>query len=312
MRRTAPDRASRIIERPPAPGTACPKPLVAHWLLVLDDGHRVGVTVIGNGVPLVFLHGVALDSSVYLPFLRRVSAMGFRVIALDAAAHGKTGALPTVDFNDAVGLCIRSLEALRIDDAVLMGHSMGGRMALEVAARRPNRTIAAILLDAAAGEEFENHARISVSSMPHFIRGSKSAVRDVVGEWMRCSMRDRHSYTRSVIRVSRHWARHPKHLRSAVHAIVESRSSIDTLREVRSHGVPLFVVHGEHDGFVRWQNAEDMATLGGAKLYRVTNGRHSWMIADPRRAAEAFAVMMTEELGAVVESYRAHHQREAR
>jgi pimeloyl-ACP methyl ester carboxylesterase len=279
-------------------------------LLALDDGHRVGVTVIGDGVPLVFLHGVALDSGAYLPFLRRVSAMGFRVTALDAAAHGKTAALPTVDFNDAVGLSMRSMEALGIDDAVVMGHSMGGRMALEVAARQPNHTIAAVLLDAAAGREFESHARNSVSSMPHFIRGSRAAMRDVVGEWMRCSMRDRHSYARSVIRVSRHWARHPKHLRAAVHAIVESRSSTQTLHTVKSHGVPLFVVHGEHDGFVRWQNAVEMAALGGAKLYRVNHGRHSWMIADPRRAAQTFAILLTEGLGAVVEAYRARDDRQ--
>lgn len=278
--------------------------LVAQRLLALDDGHRVGVTVIGDGVPLVFLHGVALDSNVYLPFLRKVSALGFRIIALDAADHGKTTALPTVDFNEAVALTIRSLEALGIEDAVLVGHSMGGRMALEVAARQPDRTIAAVLLDAAAGTEFENHARMSVSSMPGFIRGSRAAVRDVVGEWMRCGMRDRRRYTRSAIRVSRHWVRHPHQLRAAVHAIVQSRSSTETLREVKSQAVPLFVVHGEHDGFVRWQNAEDIAALGGAKLYRVIDGRHSWMVADPRRGAEAFAMLLSEELGTVIEAYR--------
>ena len=62
--------------------------------MTLDDGHKVGVTVGGKGVPLVFLHGIALSGRAYVRLLSRLAGMGFLVVALDAAGHGVTPNLP--------------------------------------------------------------------------------------------------------------------------------------------------------------------------------------------------------------------------
>ena len=67
---------------------------LSHHVMTLDDGHRVGVTVGGQGVPLVFLHGIALSGRAYVRLLSRLAGMGFLVVALDAAGHGVTPNLP--------------------------------------------------------------------------------------------------------------------------------------------------------------------------------------------------------------------------
>lgn len=88
---------------------AVPTSWLSHYRLSLPDGHCVGISIGGHGVPLVFLHGIALNKSVYLRFLSRLSELNFRVIAIDAAAHGHTAPRPRGPFGTRVDLTLRTL-----------------------------------------------------------------------------------------------------------------------------------------------------------------------------------------------------------
>jgi fermentation-respiration switch protein FrsA (DUF1100 family) len=77
-------------------------------VVTLDDGHRVGVSIGGHGVPVVFLHGLGLSGRTYVRLLSRLAGMGFLVVVLDAAGHGGTPNLP----RDAADLaCLRAIIA---------------------------------------------------------------------------------------------------------------------------------------------------------------------------------------------------------
>src|ERR1700739_3471832 len=145
------ERITRSSVRPAAAAERRIRP--THHLLELQDGHEVGVSVGGAGVPLVFMHGLALSRRAYLRMLSRVAGLGFLVIAIDAAGHGETRNLPrsAADLADRVDLTVRTLHALGVRQAVFAGHSMGGRMAIRLAAVAPERVLAAVLFDAAAG-----------------------------------------------------------------------------------------------------------------------------------------------------------------
>src|SRR6516165_5221823 len=56
---------------------------LTHHLVELGDGHEVGISVGGQGVPLVFLHGLGLNRRAYLRMLSRAAGLGFLVIAVD-------------------------------------------------------------------------------------------------------------------------------------------------------------------------------------------------------------------------------------
>src|SRR5882762_10119999 len=56
--------------------------------LRLSDGHRIGVTVGGRGIPLVVAHGFSFAGGLYVQSLSRLASMGFRVLAVDLAGHG--------------------------------------------------------------------------------------------------------------------------------------------------------------------------------------------------------------------------------
>src|ERR1700739_4859923 len=130
---------------------------LTHHLLVLDDRHEVGVLVGGQGAPLVFMHALPLTRRPYLRMLSRAAGLGFLVIAIDAAGHGDTHNLPRKagELADRVALTLRTLDALGIQKAVVAGHSMGGRMAIQLAAVAPHRVLAAVLFDAAAGASID-------------------------------------------------------------------------------------------------------------------------------------------------------------
>jgi pimeloyl-ACP methyl ester carboxylesterase len=131
-----------------------------HHVVDLAEGHRAGVHVAGAGVPLVFLHGIGLDSRVYSGLLESLPQLGFLTVAIDAPAHGDTPALSgRPSFGERAEFLNLVLDELGIRRAVLVGHSMGGRNVLEIAASRPDRVIAAVLLNAAAGHTFDSDER---------------------------------------------------------------------------------------------------------------------------------------------------------
>ena len=63
-------------------------PRLARSTVTLADGHQVGVAVTGQGIPLVVVHGFSAEGILYAETLSRLVAMGYRVVAIDAAGHG--------------------------------------------------------------------------------------------------------------------------------------------------------------------------------------------------------------------------------
>ncbi|KUI29267.1 hypothetical protein AU194_20550 [Mycobacterium sp. GA-2829] len=270
---------------------------MSHHIVELDDGHRVGVMVGGSGVPLVFLHGIALNTRVYMRFLSRLSAHGFRVIAIDAAAHGRTAPLPGKSFSASVDLVARAMDALGVRRAVVVGHSMGGRATIELAAACPDRVAAAVLLDAAAGDAFDASAKKAFQSFITLPVGVVGGLYDTTVDWWRCSdWRERRLYGISMAAALGRWGRRPQSLAGVMRAIAGSAPTQELLRQARTSNVPFIVVHAENDLVVPRHNAEATARHSNAKLHVVPRACHSWMIADPQRGADTLGTLLSQEL----------------
>src|SRR6201998_4958049 len=108
-------RRKRMTRSSVVPAAAAERRIrLTHHLLELQDGHEGGVSVGGAGVPLVFMHGLALSRHAYVRMLSRVAGLGFLVIAIDAAGHGESRTLPrsAAEFADRVDLTGRTLDPL--------------------------------------------------------------------------------------------------------------------------------------------------------------------------------------------------------
>ena len=124
--------------------TAAPRDIEA-------GGRRLRVLDIGSGeaVPLVLVHGFGADLNAWM-FNQPALAERRRVVAFDLPGHGgaekRVGAGDIDMFAAAVA---DVLAALGLDRAHLVGHSMGGAIAIAVARRRPERVASLTLLSAA-------------------------------------------------------------------------------------------------------------------------------------------------------------------
>jgi pimeloyl-ACP methyl ester carboxylesterase len=88
---------------------------------------------------IVFVHGAGLDHSWWGLQSRYFGYHGYNVLALDLPGHGRSAG-PPLETVEAMADWVSSFfKAIHIEKAILVGHSMGALVALEFAARHPQR-----------------------------------------------------------------------------------------------------------------------------------------------------------------------------
>lgn len=119
----------------------------------VDSGVRLSYLTWGpvDGRPVVLLHGMTNDAETWREVAAGIEERdpSARVIAVDLRGHGQSTRFDraqdvTIEamVDDVVGF----LEALDLDDATLVGHSMGSMVAREVATRSPQRLSSLVLI----------------------------------------------------------------------------------------------------------------------------------------------------------------------
>jgi pimeloyl-ACP methyl ester carboxylesterase len=102
----------------------------------------------GEGVPLVILHGLLGSSDNWRAVSKRLSAT-CKVYAVDLRNHGKSPHNPTMTFADMVEDLRELFDGEEIPAAHLLGHSMGGKVAMLFATTYSEKTGKLIVVDIA-------------------------------------------------------------------------------------------------------------------------------------------------------------------
>src|SRR2546428_410165 len=103
----------------------------------------------GEGTAVIFIHGLGASLYAWRKNLAPVIAAGFRVVAFDNRGFGSSGKPAQGYTNAAYARLVAALmDSLHLPDAVLVGHSMGGEIAGEVAIAFPHRVRALVLIGA--------------------------------------------------------------------------------------------------------------------------------------------------------------------
>ena len=113
--------------------------------------HAVRVTATGtaNGTahtpPLVFLHGIGGRASGWAPIQAACAAAGWNSLAWDMPGYGQSPLIEACDFDALADALAALLDAQDLAQAVLVGHSLGGMVALQMWARHPQRVAGLVL-----------------------------------------------------------------------------------------------------------------------------------------------------------------------
>lgn len=116
-----------------------------------------------NKPTIVFIHGAGLDHSWFGLQSRYFGYHGWNVLAVDLPGHARSEGPPIPTVPDMAAWIIELMKLLKVEKAVLVGHSMGALVALECAASHSEKVDRIALIGIAypmkVGEEFLDAAR---------------------------------------------------------------------------------------------------------------------------------------------------------
>ena len=96
-------------------------------------------TALGSGPTVLMLHGIGGGHLAFAPQVEALAGAGYRAIAWDMPGYGRSAPIEPYTFKGLAQCCVDLIDALQCDSVVLVGHSMGGMVAQEVIARRPDK-----------------------------------------------------------------------------------------------------------------------------------------------------------------------------
>ena len=232
-------------------------------------GQRIRVLSLGDGgVPLVLIHGFGADLGNWM-FNQPALAQRRRVIALDLPGHGGSDKqIASGDPQAMASAVLATLDALGIERAHLVGHSLGGGIAAAAALAQPAR-IASLTLIAPAGFGQE----INGAFIDGFVKGQR---RKEIADLLTLLVRDPALIGRTMVEDVLRYKR-LDHVGDALATIAaawfpQGRQAVDLAAGMAGLGTPVQVLWGEHDRIVPVSQSTGMA--GFAEVHVLAGAGH--------------------------------------
>ena len=207
----------------------------------------------GAGEPLVLIPSTAFSGEVWKPYQVPELSKSLKVIIHDPRGTGRSTAnqqVYTIDqmANDVVAL----LDHLKISSAHLLGHSMGGRIALEAALNFPGR-VKSLIMAASGSGQAARPGPDCIPGLPHWLvirlveKGFEKALREEfcdTSAFFTKDFREQHpDKVEEFFQLA--WATHSK-LPEYIHLII-ARHNWEATHRIGDVRCPTLVLIGDHD-----------------------------------------------------------------
>lgn len=231
----------------------------------------------GEGPALIILHGLFGSLDNWRTMSGKLSRH-FRVHAVDLRNHGRSPHSEIIDYGSMAGDLQEFMDAQSIASAFVLGHSLGGKVAMEFALGRPERVEKLVVADIAPGSYPPQHDDI-IRSLISLDIGNLSG-RAEADAALKKSILDsavRQFLLKNLVRSDTgelHW-------RINIRAIAENYGRlIEAVDGGRSFHKPTLFLKGEKSGYIRPGDLADIKRLFPlARLVTIAGAGH-WLQAD--------------------------------
>lgn len=253
------------------------------WKRATVDGRPALYGVVGEGPPVVFLHGWGLGYHAYRRALKHLAGLGMRVLAPALPGFGGTADLPARQFSMAgyAAWVVEFLRVVKVSEPVfLVGHSFGGGVAIKVAHDFPERVRALVLVNSIGAAtanrplwDWGIHFPADIFPLAQITRVLPVILEDALPNLLR----------------------NPRAMWRVAH-LARRADLTPELEALRARGLPVAVVWGDGDRIIPRPAFEALCAAVGAEG-AVVNGTHSWLLADPAALGEVMTnVIQVAEL----------------
>jgi pimeloyl-ACP methyl ester carboxylesterase len=247
------------------------------------DGVRLRYIAVGNGPTVVLLHTLRTQLDMFQKIVPELAAR-FRVIALDLPGHGWSD-MPDAryDADYFVDRVATALDRLQVRNAVIIGESIGGSIALLLAARDHPGVRAVVAInpyDYAAGRGLRRSSLLAnvifgLLNVP-ILGPTVNRLRSlpVVSRILQGGVRRKGAIPAELAREIHLVANRPGQAR-AIAALVRHWRTWEAARvEYSAIRRPVLLLYGDHDWSLDRERAADARDIPGAELHLIFNAGH--------------------------------------
>jgi pimeloyl-ACP methyl ester carboxylesterase len=263
------------------------------------NGHAVHVATGGRahvaGQPwAAFVHGAGLDHTVWALQSRWLAFRGWNVLALDLPGHGRSDGPPLESIGAMADWLVALLDAAGAATAAIIGHSMGSLVALEAAARAPQRVERLMLVGSAA----------TMAVHPDLLAAAKAneqAAIDMVNLWGYGQAAGLGGSAAPGVWMVGAGERVLQRARPGVlHCDLAACNAYNGLEAASRVTAPTLLVSGERDQMTPVRNARQlMAAVPGARLNVLPGAGHMLLAECPDALLDAFKAHLLAPRAAV-------------
>jgi 3-oxoadipate enol-lactonase len=262
---------------------------------IQSDDVQLGVHDQGDGFPILMVHGMWCDHHAF-DDVAEALAGGYRIVRPDLRAHGSS-ALPTRTWSvlDLARDLRRILDALMLEAAVVVGHSLGGMAALHMALRYPERLRGLVLLStSAAAESPERRTQLSLLSLSIKMGGmNRWLARKAAGAFFSPV------YARRAPNQVRVWCRKVRAMkkRALLQAIEAVRTRPSLVEQLDAIATPTLVIGSRDDPVADPAHLADMARrLKNGRLQMLPGGGHALPMEHPQALDRALRQLLDDHI----------------